>query len=132
MGPEQAEMFIESENGRGMLLSLAETKGQDHFESIVGSWGVDVEALSMFTVQNLADENAAKLSQEHAQIVYDRIKALMKPQYGHLRKILQHNQVTRTPLLAYIDLADDYRKMMKKGVHPLGKTLRQMMMEMVR
>ena len=35
-------------------------------------------------------------------------------------------------LYAYIDLADEFRKMMRKGTHPMGKTLKQLMMEKVK
>jgi|SaaInl85LU_5_DNA_1037374.scaffolds.fasta_scaffold178847_1 hypothetical protein len=92
MGPEMADMWISSDNGRGQLLSLSETPNQEHFNHVVGSWGVDVEAISTFGVEGLSDVNAGRLTVKQAEIVNGRLQHLMRPDYTRLRAILQHNQ----------------------------------------
>jgi len=95
MGPEMADMWVSSDNGRGQLLSLSETPSQEYFNHVVGSWGVDVEAVSAFGVEGLSDENAGRLTLKQAEIVNGRLQHLMRPEYTRLREILQHNQACR-------------------------------------
>ena len=124
----QMDKFMASTRGRAYLLGCYNMAEEMFFESCRQQC-LDLETLGEYTVEELQSKKGAGLLDFQAQGLYNKVQVLLQPNHGRIESILNFNPVCHVFLTSLAPLIEEFREMVRRGEHPMGKTSEEMRAE---